>query len=90
MFFFLSQVYAVHTPLHASQGVFCGEISSLRLLSSALPFGPQNGLSIYLFPRRTVRVRRVTALAPPLSLGLHKTTAKPSQVSDQLALEVSP
>lgn len=49
-FFFLSQVYAVHTPLHASQGVFCGEVSSLRLLSSASPFGSQNGLSIYLFP----------------------------------------
>ena len=42
------------------------------------------------FHARAVRVRRAAAFTPHLSLGLHKTTAKPSQVSDQLALEVSP
>lgn len=42
------------------------------------------------FRARTVRVGRVPAFTPHLSLGLHKTTAKPGQVSDPLALEGSP
>lgn len=66
-----------------------GGNSSLRLLSSAVPFGSQSGLPFHLFLHKAVGDGRLCR-GTHLSLRLQKTTAKHRQVSDQLDLEGLP
>lgn len=85
-------VFFLHGRVSPSAGFFCflehaphtdlavplrGGISSFKFFPTALPFGSQNGLPIYFFLCKGVRVGRPTCICPLIYLwGFSKTTPK--------------